>query len=634
MHNRIFTLLSGLLLLLTACNSTDETTAVVEVPEYTIEQFMSNTSLGGADISADGSKVMFTSNESGVYNVYEMSADSGAVTALTQSDSAANWGISYFPADDRFLFRMDDNGNEIFHIYARAADGTTKELTPGAEARASFYGWATDGNSFYYGFSQRDPRLMDVYEMQTADYSTTMIYQNDGAYDFNGVSPDGRYIAFSKSITTNDSDLFLYDTESKELKQINENRASHSVADFAPDGSALYYLTDDGSEFKYLVEYNLTSGERKKTLEKDWDIWYTYFSHNGKYRVTGINEDGKTSVSVLETATGKNVDFPAFPNADISGVDISRDESAMTFRVSSSRSPSDLYRYDFGNKDVQRLTNTMNAEINSDDLVESEVVRYKSFDGTVIPAIYYKPKQATAANKVPALVLVHGGPGGQTRQNYRPMVQYLVNHGYAVLGVNNRGSSGYGKTFYKMDDQNHGEADLQDCVEGKNWLAQQDYIDANKIGIIGGSYGGFMTMAAMTSTPEEFAVGVNIFGVTNWLRTLKSIPPWWESFKDALYEEMGDPAVDSVRLYNISPLFHADKIVNPVMVLQGAKDPRVLQVESDEMVEEMKKNNVPVEYVLFEDEGHGFVKKENEIEAYGKILQFLDKHLKNLEVKG
>ena len=204
-----------------------------------------------------------------------------------------------------------------------------------------------------------------------------------------------------------------------------------------------------------------------------------------------------------------------------------------------------------------------------------------------------------------------------------------MNHGYAILAVNNRGSSGYGKTFYKMDDQNHGDKDLKDCIAGKDWLAEQDYIDGSKIGIIGGSYGGYMTMAALTYAPEEFEVGVNIFGVTNWLRTLKSIPPWWESFKEALYTEMGDPNTeDSVRLRQISPLFHADKVTKPLIVLQGAQDPRVLKVESDEIVAEVKKNGVPVEYVLFEDEGHGFVKKENQIQAYGSVLKFLDKYLK------
>ncbi|MEX0272754.1 MAG: alpha/beta hydrolase family protein, partial [Flavobacteriaceae bacterium] len=246
-----------------------------------------------------------------------------------------------------------------------------------------------------------------------------------------------------------------------------------------------------------------------------------------------------------------------------------------------------------------------------------------------IPAIYYRPHQASPENKVPDLVWVHGGPGGQSRQNFSPLIQYLVNHGYAILAVNNRGSSGYGKSFYQMDDQNHGDKDLRDCVEGKNWLAQQSDIDTEKIGIIGGSYGGYMTMAALTFAPEEFDVGVNIFGVTNWIRTLRSIPPWWESFKEALYQEMGNPnTADSVRLKAISPLFHANKVTKPLIVLQGSQDPRVLQVESDEIVASVRKNGVPVEYVLFDDEGHGFAKKDNQVEAYGKILEFLDIYLK------
>jgi dipeptidyl aminopeptidase/acylaminoacyl peptidase len=306
----------------------------------------------------------------------------------------------------------------------------------------------------------------------------------------------------------------------------------------------------------------------------------------------------------------------------------------MRLTVGTSKAPSNIYVYNLETKELKKLTESLNKEINPDDLVSAEVVRFKSFDDLEIPAIYYKPLQASAENKVPALVWVHGGPGGQSRTGYFALIQYLVNHGYAVLAVNNRGSSGYGKTFYKMDNRNHGDKDLKDCIAGKNWLAMQDYIDAEKIGIIGGSYGGYMTMAALTFAPEEFKVGVNIFGVTNWLRTLQSVPPYWESFRKALYDELGDPTTaDSVRLYNISPLFHADKVTKPLMVLQGANDPRVLQIESDEIVEAVKKNNVPVEYIVFPDEGHGFVKKENEIRGYGDILKFLDQHLKT-PVKG
>ncbi|MDF1575336.1 MAG: S9 family peptidase [Bacteroidales bacterium] len=207
----------------------------------------------------------------------------------------------------------------------------------------------------------------------------------------------------------------------------------------------------------------------------------------------------------------------------------------------------------------------------------------------------------------------------------------MVNHGYAILAVNNRGSSGYGKTFYNLDNQRHGEDDLMDCVKAKEYLSELGYIDMDRVGILGGSYGGYMTLAALTFQPEEFAVGVDLFGISNWVRTLKSTPPYWEAFRKALYEELGDPFTeDSVRLYRISSLFHADQITKPLMVLQGANDPRVLQVESDEIVAAVKENGIPVEYLIFEDEGHGFVKKENQIEGYGKILEFLDKYLKGV----
>lgn len=207
------------------------------------------------------------------------------------------------------------------------------------------------------------------------------------------------------------------------------------------------------------------------------------------------------------------------------------------------------------------------------------------------------------------------------------MRQHLINHGYAVFAVNNRGSSGYGKTFFHLDDKNHGENDLQDIIYGKNYLQSLDWIDADKIGIMGGSYGGYMTAAALAFEPEEFKVGIDIFGVTNWVRTLNSIPPWWESFKKALYDEMGDPATDAERHRAISPLFHAQNITKPLMVIQGANDPRVLKIESDELVEKVKQNGVPVEYVVFDDEGHGFSKKTNRITASEAYVDFLNTYL-------
>ncbi len=618
------------MLLLYSCKQEkkEDTTQVVKIEQYSIEQFMDNENAFSNGFSPDKSTVLMTSNRSGIYNMYTTKSNGGEFIPVTASDSSSVYGISYFPKDDRILFRMDGNGDEIFKIFVKDSSGI-KRLTPEKNVRALFRGWAKDGKSFFYGSNERDPKFMDHYEMNIDDFSSKVIYENKDGMQYGGMSEDRQYIALSKSINTNDNDLYLLNTKTNEKIKINENISGNSPEDFSPDGKSFYYTTDDNAEFSYLMKYNLEDGTKEKVIEKDWDISAFYFTRNGKYQVMFTNEDAKTVMEIKNVAIGNTIDFPSIEGQQINSASFSRDESMALLRVGGSNTPTNSYSYNLETKEYNKLTDVLSKDINPDHLVTSEVVRFTSFDGLEVPAIYYTPKQASIENKVPALVWVHGGPGGQSRQGFNSILQYLVNHGYAVLAVNNRGSSGYGKTFYKMDDQNHGDKDLKDCVAGKDWLAKQEIIDADKIGIIGGSYGGYMTMAALTYTPEEFKVGVNIFGVTNWLRTLKSIPPWWESFKEALYTEMGNPnTADSVRLRKISPLFHTEKVTKPLIVLQGAKDPRVLKVESDEIVEGVKKNGVPVEYVLFEDEGHGFVKKENQIEAYGRILKFLDKYLK------
>ncbi|MFC2098317.1 alpha/beta hydrolase family protein, partial [Bacteroidota bacterium] len=458
-----------------------------------------------------------------------------------------------------------------------------------------------------------------------------MIYENNDGLNMEGASDDERYFTVSKSITTSSNQLFLKDRETEEIIEISDPElpGTYQTSGFSMDGQHVYYLSNAGGEYTSLREYDIINREHNTLYQTDWDVMYSQLSENETYKVIGVNEDGKNNLIILDAETDEPVDFPAMEDGDISSVQISNSEKLMLMMVGSSRTPENMYVYNFEKGEATKLTETLNPEINAEDLVSAEVIRYPSFDGLEIPAIYYKPRLASAKNPVPALVWVHGGPGGQSRVGFSTLIQYLVNHDYAVIAVNNRGSSGYGKTFYQMDDQNHGDKDLKDCVWGKKWLASQEYIDADRIGIIGGSYGGYMTMAAMTFEPDEFKVGVNIFGVTNWLRTLKSIPPWWGSYRDALYQEMGNPHTeDSVRLYNISPLFHAQQVKNPIMVLQGANDPRVLQIESDEIVEAVRKNDVYVEYVIFPDEGHGFAKTENRITGYGQILDFLNVYLK------
>lgn len=622
------------LLLVFSCKQNPQPPKIVK--QYTIEEFYKTKRISGGAFSPDEKMLLVSNDETGIFNAWEIPVDGSSPRQLTSSSTNSVFAISYLPADNRILYRSDQGGNEIGHIYLRKEDGSTMDLTPDSAAKAEFVQWSRDKKSFLYLSNKRDPRFMDLYELELSEFTPKLIYQNDSGLDVSAISNSKRYVALSKTVTTANSDIYLYDLVEKKMKLItsHEGDVSNGALFFSNDEKWLYYTTDEGSEYAYLVRYNLADEKLEKVYETNWDVAYAYDSYNEKYRVILVNEDGKNAIQVIDLQSNQPVKLPEFKDLDILSVNISESERLMRLQSGSSVSPANMYVYNFETKELKQLTNTANPEINSADLSPATVVRFASFDGQSIPAIYYQPVVASKDNKVPALVWVHGGPGGQSRIGYSAFIQYLVNHGYAVLMVNNRGSSGYGKTFFKMDDRDHGGKDLKDCIAGKDWLATQEYIDSGKIGIIGGSYGGFMVLAALAFTPEEFKVGVDLFGVSNWLRTLKSVPPYWESFRKALYDEMGDPATaDSVMLYNTSPLFHASNIIRPLMVLQGANDPRVLKVESDEVVEAVKKNNVPVEYVVFPDEGHGFVKKENEMKGYRQVLQFLDTHLKGVQVQ-
>jgi len=604
---------------------------VVEPTQYSIDQFHKNTRVTGGIFSPDETKILISSDETGIFNVFEINIADGAKKQITNSVTESFFAVGYIYGTNQILYSADKGGNENNHIYMLNEDGTVTDLTPGDAVKASFAGWSNDKKVMYFSSNKRDPQFFDMYKMTVGEWKEEIIYKNTEGLDFSGSTKDRNIIALSKSVTTSESRLFLYNRATGDTTEVSEadKPGSYGSSGFSNDNLYFFYTTDADREFSYLMSYEIATGKREVIFETGWDVVGSWLSENGKYRITGINEDAKIVLKITDLSKGEDVNYPAIPGTNITNVNISESENLLLLGLGSSRTPGDIYVYEFGGTELKRLTNTLNPEIKPDDLVSAEVVRYKSFDSLDIPAILFKPLAASKKNKVPALIWVHGGPGGQSDVGYDPLIQYLANHGYAILAVNNRGSSGYGKTFFKMDDRNHGDKDLKDCVWGKKWLQTLDYVDAEKIGIIGGSYGGFMTMAAMAFVPDEFKVGVNFFGVTNWLRTLKSVPPWWASFRDALYQEMGDPfTADSVRLYNISPLFHAKNIKSPIMVLQGANDPRVLQAESDEIVAAVKTNNVPVEYIIFPDEGHGFMKRENETKSATQILIFLDKYLK------
>ncbi|WP_372976046.1 TolB family protein, partial [Muriicola sp.] len=376
------TLFLTLLVVLWNCKEKPQENEVAKnLKTYTIEQMMDNENVGGGSFSPDLSTLLVTSNRSGIYNMYTVPVNGGEFQPVTESDSSSVFAISYFPEDERMLFRMDNNGDEIYHIFLREEDGTYRDLTPYEGARSLFYGWADDEKGFFFGSNKRDSRFIDLYKVDLETFTPELLYQNEQGYDIGAISRDEKYLTLSKALNTNDGDLYLYDLESGSQVKINESQSANSAQDFTPDSSALLYTTDEGSEFSYVMRYDISDGTREKVMERDWDINGTYFTRTGKYRVTYINEDAKNSIEVEEVATGEPMTLPAIGDMDITSVSFSDDDSLMRFFAGGSNSPSDLYVYDITSGEQRKLTDVLNKEIQPQDLVKAEVIRYPSFDG-------------------------------------------------------------------------------------------------------------------------------------------------------------------------------------------------------------------------------------------------------------
>lgn len=596
---------------------------------YTIEQFMHITKVLGGAFSPDEKSIVFTSNASGVFNVYSIPVCGGPQQQLTHSSTASVYALSYFPDGERVLVSTESGGNENYHLCVLDPGGKVLDLTPGDNVTARFYGLNPDGESFYCATNELDPHCFDVYKIDSQTLQRSILFSDSEGYEFGCISRDERYIALGESHTKENSDIFLYDRASNELRRLttHEGDGCFSPSCFDWNSKYLYYRTNRGSDFFFVERVELDSGRIEQIVKADCDC-YISFSPGEKYKIITRDQNSRFELDIFDVESGEQIFLPDFEGQSIAGFNFSRSGRKMAFYLKGDRYPGDLHVYDFSSQTARKLTTSLTPEIDPADLVDSESVRFRSFDGLEIPSLLWKPHDASPVNRLPALVYVHGGPGGQTRKEYHGRIQFLVNHGYVVLAPNYRGSTGYGKTFHALDNGKHTHEPLLDCIEAGRYLASLDYVDSSKVGIMGASYGGFLTLSALTFYPQEFAVGVDLFGPSNWQRTLESFPPYWKSALADFYRKIGDPKTESDILRKISPLFHAEAIVKPLLVLQGANDPRVLKLESDEIVEAIRRRNGVVEYVVFDDEGHGFAKKKNQMYAYRRIVQFLDRYLK------
>lgn len=658
--------LAPLLLTLAACGQSEqpvpEPTEDAAVTVYDTEVFFDSVTYrlghgGGHAFSSNGQRLMVNSDETGVFNAYALDLGTGRMEPLSESDDNAISGVSWFPDDDRVLLTGDIGGNEHNSVFVRELDGTLIDLLPpgdyevaGQQSGLRFESWQADGKAFFLTSTERDPQVADLYRYDAETYARELVFQNSRDLPFPtrgfNVSPDGRWLALDFHYTRYDFDIYLVDLASDDrvpqlILTSDNSEVVHRGIGYAPDSSKLIYGTDADGEFLQAFTYDLESGETARLLSTDWDVTSTrtgvesgvFYSPDGRYRIVIENADARNKVTVVETDSGRPVDLSFLPDGMISDPRFADDGKRLAVQLERDTRPTDIYLVDLEERTHRRLTEALNPEIDEADLVESEVVRFDSGDGLEIPGLLYRPKQASEANPAPAMVWIHGGPGGQSRQGFNPVIQYLVNQGYAIYAINNRGSRGYGKTFRSLDRRRHGEADVMDVIASRGYLESIDWIDADRIGVMGASYGGYLTLATITFHPDVFDVAISIVGFSDYIRNITE-GGWRIPRLAAAYDEMGHPVENAEMLRQKSPLFFAEQISVPLFVAAGANDVRVPRDQNDRLVEAARSNGVHVEYLVFEDEGHGFRKRVNRIKAVEAYVDFLDRFLRSSSATG
>jgi dipeptidyl aminopeptidase/acylaminoacyl peptidase len=592
--------------------------------------------LSGLSFSPDGGKVLVSMDADGVPNAWALPLGKGEPVQLTRSAKEPVWTVSYFPADERFLYRSGPAGDEA-HLFVRERDGKAVELIPGKVTR--FFGWAGDGKSFFVEALNSSGPSWDLFRVAAAGYQKTRLDRNSSHVSrLAAVSGDGRYVAYSEKFSDLTRNLRLRDLTtglSRSLKA-NEGFEVNIPLRFSPDGKTLLLLHDGERPFRALERLETTAGQVKELISKelvrgDWDLLDAAYSPDGKRVAVIANGDSRSSLQLYDTATWKPVVLPGLPaTGEVTAVAFSRDGRSLAFVASASDSPPAVWLYDLARPGTPRRLSAgdgAGAAGVGGGWVAGEVRRFKaSFDQQEIPGILYKPRAASPEHPVPAVVWVHDGPSGQATLAFDPLIQSLVGRGYAVYAVNPRGSFGYGKTFLQLDDRRHGEGDLQDCIDVKGQLAATGWVDPARIAIGGVGFGGFLALDALAFEPQTFAAGVDLFGVADWQRLINTMP-YGQSERTALTEEMGH-VNDLLAAQHMNPRAKAGDIVRPLLIVQGAQDTLAIPADAAEIAGRMKGNQRTVELLTLPDAAHGLVLRADREKVYAAVGDFLDANLK------
>ncbi len=630
---------------------------------YSIQQYLNIKSANSPTFSPDGKRMVYLTNVTGTAQVWAMDLPAGKPRQLTNYDDNVSF-VRWLGGGAGIVFGKAHGGDENTQFFWMKPDGSgVRELTNDPKVRHNFAVVSDDGKTIYYASNKRNRTFFDVYSMEIASGKEELLYQQDGNNDLAAVNDSGtKFIISRDGIEFGlDNNLYLIDARTKQetLLTPHSDATQYGNVHFTADG--IVYANNDGREFINLAQMrkknaagdDWSPANRETTIidRRDFDVTDIEMPQYGNVMAYTINRDGHSELDLRNYETGgkpliatleSNVGIVKLPAQGIvSGLTFNKDQSKLAFSFSSAKNNGDIWIYDLKTERLTQATHSDRAGVPQESFVEPQLVKYKSFDGREISAWFYKsrnnvefvagvkvngaPQSIRRTLPLPVIISVHGGPEGQERPGFNALYQYYLSRGYAILATNVRGSTGYGKTFTHLDDVMKREDSVKDLAYAVEWLKTSGGADAKRITVMGGSYGGYMTLAAITLYPDLWAAAVDTVGIGNWESFLKNTSGYRRRQREVEYGRL-DRDIDFLRA--ISPLSKVDRIKTPLFVIAGKNDPRVPYTEAEQIVGAIKKRGGIVEYKLYDDEGHGVSKLKNRLELYPLVADFLDKNMK------
>lgn len=583
----------------------------------------------GPSFSPDGKQVAYISSASGIPQVWIMPVGGGAakqVTKLSDPVQSVHWS----PKGEWLAYDVAPGGGLNVQIYVMKPDGTgVKRLTAGGEDNNQLGGWTHDGKWLRIGSNANYPQGFDALLIDPNFGKRQVVAEKNSLNSISDVSNDGRWAVVGRVATRDDNNLYLVNlkTGSETLLTPHEDRAEQGWGELSADGRRLYVISNVGRDTSAFGEIQLNGAGKPSPIRylaarPDAEADNAVLSDDGRMAALLWNSAGKSELAFLDTATGKVRPGPKLPIDVVTDVEFSKDGRWLAVDGSAANRPNDIYLVNMATGAVRQATRSAHDGVDLARLVRPQLVQYQAQDGEPLSGWLFRPTGATGPG--PVVFNYHGGPEGQARPGMSDITQALVARGISVFAPNVRGSSGFGKRFMSLDNGAKRVDGVRDIQATTNQLIRAGIADPKRLGIMGGSYGGYMVMAGVTEFPDMFAAGANLFGVVNFDTFFKNTQPWMAAVSTVEY---GDPATQTDMLRSLSPIHKLDRIKTPLIVLHGANDTNVPLIEAEQIVADLKRRSIPVQYVLFPDEGHGWRKLPNRVRSTTEIVRFFDQRL-------